>query len=133
VDRAALGSTVVGEGTKIDNLVQVGHNVTLGEHCILCGQVGIAGSTKVGSYVTMAGQVGVAGHLTIGNKATLGAQSGLMDDVPEGQTWLFTPAQPDRQVKRMFIAMQRLPELLRRVSELEKQLAEKEIGPGDNA
>jgi UDP-3-O-[3-hydroxymyristoyl] glucosamine N-acyltransferase len=128
VDRAALGSTVIGEGTKIDNLVQVGHNVTLGEHCILCGQVGIAGSTKVGDHVTLAGQVGVAGHLTIGNKATLGAQSGLMDDVPEGQTWLFTPAQPDRQVKRMFIAMQRLPELLRRVSELEKQLADKKPG-----
>jgi len=122
VDRAALGTTVIGKGTKIDNLVQVGHNVTLGEHCILCGQVGIAGSTKVGSYVTMAGQVGIAGHLTIGNKATLGAQSGLMNDVPEGQTWLYTPAQPDRQVKRMLIAMQRLPELLRRVSELEKQL-----------
>jgi UDP-3-O-[3-hydroxymyristoyl] glucosamine N-acyltransferase len=126
VDRAALGSTVIGKGTKIDNLVQVGHNVTLGEHCILCGQVGIAGSTKVGSYVTMAGQVGVAGHLSIGSKATLGAQSGVMHNVPDGETWLFSPAQPDRQVKRMLIAMQRLPELLRRVNELEKRLAEKE-------
>ena len=128
VDRAALGSTVVGKGTKIDNLVQVGHNVVLGEHNILCGQVGIAGSTKVGNYVTMAGQVGVAGHLTIGSKATLGAQSGVMHSVPEGETWLYSPAQPDRQVKRMLIAMQRLPELLRRVSALEKQLAEKESG-----
>jgi len=121
VDRAALGSTVVGKGTKIDNLVQVGHNVTLGEHCILCGQVGIAGSTKVGSYVTMAGQVGIAGHVAIGSKATLGAQSGVMTDVPEGETWLYSPAQPAREVKRMIIAMQRLPELLRRVSELEKK------------
>jgi UDP-3-O-[3-hydroxymyristoyl] glucosamine N-acyltransferase len=128
VDRAALGSTVVGKGTKIDNLVQVGHNVILGEHNILCGQVGVAGSVKVGNHVTMAGQVGVAGHLTIGNKATLGAQSGVMHDVPDGQTWLYSPAQPDRQVKRMLIAMQRLPELLRRVSELEKRLAEKEGG-----
>ena len=128
VDRAALGSTVVGKGTKIDNLVQVGHNVVLGEHNILCGQVGIAGSTKVGNHVTMAGQVGVAGHLTIGSKATLGAQSGVMHSVPEGETWLYSPAQPDRQVKRMLIAMQRLPELLRRVSALEKRLVGKESG-----
>ena len=126
VDRAALGSTLVGKGTKIDNLVQVGHNVILGEHNILCGQVGVAGSVKVGNNVTMAGQVGVAGHLTIGNKATLGAQSGVMHDVPDGETWLYSPAQPDRQVKRMLIAMQRLPELLRRVSALEKQSASTE-------
>jgi len=126
VDRAALGSTIVGKGTKIDNLVQVGHNVILGEHNILCGQVGVAGSVKAGNHVTMAGQVGVAGHLTIGDKATLGAQSGVMHNVPDGETWLYSPAQPDRQVKRMLIAMQRLPELLRRVSQLEKQLAEKE-------
>lgn len=122
VDRATLGSTIIGQGTKIDNLVQVGHNVTVGEHTILCGQVGIAGSTKVGSYVTMAGQVGVAGHLKIGNKVMLGAQSGLMNDVPDGENWLYTPAQPMREVKRMIIAMQRLPELLRRVNELEKRL-----------
>jgi len=120
VDRATLGSTVVGKGSKIDNFVQVGHNVVLGEHCILCGQVGIAGSTKVGNYVTMAGQVGIAGHVTIGSKATLGAQSGVMTDVPEGETWLFAPAQPARQVKRMIIAMQRLPELLQRVNKLER-------------
>jgi UDP-3-O-[3-hydroxymyristoyl] glucosamine N-acyltransferase len=131
VDRATLGSTIVGKGTKIDNMVQVGHNVILGEHNILCGQVGIAGSTKVGNSVTMAGQVGVAGHLTIGNKATLGAQSGVMHDVPDGQTWLYSPAQPDRQVKRMLIAMQRLPELLRRVSQLEKQLASTEKHKGE--
>jgi UDP-3-O-[3-hydroxymyristoyl] glucosamine N-acyltransferase len=131
VDRATLGSTIVGKGTKIDNMVQVGHNVILGEHNILCGQVGIAGSTKVGNSVTMAGQVGVAGHLTIGNKATLGAQSGVMHDVPDGQTWLYSPAQPDRQVKRMLIAMQRLPELLRRVSELERQLASTEKHKGE--
>jgi UDP-3-O-[3-hydroxymyristoyl] glucosamine N-acyltransferase len=130
VDRAALGSTVVGKGTKIDNLVQVGHNVILGEHCILCGQAGIAGSTRVGNYVTMAGQVGVAGHLTIGHKATLGAQAGVMNDVPDGETWLHSPAQPDRQVKRVLIAMRRLPDLLRRVNELEKRLIGKE-GSGE--
>ena len=128
VDRGALGSTVIGKGTKIDNLVQIGHNVVLGEHCILCGQAGIAGSSKVGSYVTMAGQAGLAGHLTIGNKVTVGAQSGVMHDIPDGQTWLGAPAQPDRQMKRVMIALQRLPDLLRRVNGLEKQLAEKQNG-----
>lgn len=123
IDRAALGSTVIGRGTKIDNLVQIGHNVLLGEHCILCGQVGLAGSTKVGNYVTMAGQAGLAGHLTIGSKVTIGAQSGVMHDIPDGQTWLGAPAQPDRQMKRVLLSLQRLPDLLRRVSELEKQLA----------
>lgn len=124
IDRAALGSTVIGKGTKIDNLVQIGHNVLLGEHCILCGQVGLAGSTKVGSNVTIAGQAGLAGHIKIGDRATIGAQSGVMHDIPAGQTWLGAPAQPDKQMKRVLIALQRLPELVRRVGELEKQLAE---------
>lgn len=123
IDRGALGSTVVGRGTKVDNLVQVGHNTVLGEHCILCGQVGIAGSTKVGNYTTLAGQVGLGGHITIGNKVTVGAQSGVMHDIPDGQMWLGAPAQPDRQAKRMMIAMQRLPDLLHRVADLEKRLS----------
>jgi UDP-3-O-[3-hydroxymyristoyl] glucosamine N-acyltransferase len=122
IDRGALGSTIIGRGTKIDNLVQIGHNVVLGEHCILCGQVGVAGSTKVGSYTTMAGQVGVAGHLTIGSKVTLGAQAGVMNNVPDGEKWLGAPAQPDRDMKRIFVALQRLPELSKRINELEKQL-----------
>jgi UDP-3-O-[3-hydroxymyristoyl] glucosamine N-acyltransferase len=126
IDRAALGSTVIGKGTKIDNLVQVGHNTVIGEHCIVCGQVGIAGSTKVGSHVTLAGQVGLGGHLQIGNKVTVGAQAGVMHDIPEGQMWLGSPAQPDRQTKRMMIAMQRLPDLLHKVAQLEKRLAEVE-------
>jgi UDP-3-O-[3-hydroxymyristoyl] glucosamine N-acyltransferase len=128
IDRAALGSTVIGKGTKIDNLVQVGHNVVLGEHCILCGQVGIAGSTKVGRYVTMAGQAGLAGHLTVGDQVTVGAQAGVMHDIPTGQKWLGAPAQPDRQMKRVFLALQRLPELLQRVHQLEKRLG---ANPGD--
>ena len=123
VDRGALGSTTVGKGTKIDNLCQIGHNVTLGEHNILCSFVGVSGSTKSGHYVTFAGQVGVAGHLKIGNQVTLGAQSGVMHDVPDREKWLGSPAQPDKQAKRMIIAMQRLPELIRRVAELERQLA----------
>ena len=122
IDRATLGATVIGQGTKIDNLVQVGHNVELGPHCLLCGQAGIAGSTKVGSYVTLAGQAGVAGHLNLGNQVTIGAQAGVMHSIPDGEKWLGTPAQPDRRMKRVFIALQRLPELLHRVHELEKRL-----------
>jgi UDP-3-O-[3-hydroxymyristoyl] glucosamine N-acyltransferase len=122
IDRGALGSTIIGRGTKIDNLVQIAHNVVLGEHCIIVSQVGIAGSTQVGKYVTMAGQVGVAGHLKIGNQVTIAAQSGLMNHIPDGEKWLGTPAMPDRQMKRIFIGWQRLPELLLRVSELEKRL-----------
>jgi len=128
IDRAALGSTVIGQGSKIDNLVQVGHNVALGEHCILCGQAGIAGSTKVGRYVTMAGQAGVAGHLKIGDQVTIGAQAGVMNHIPDGEKWLGSPAQPDRQMKRVFIAMQRLPELRQRLHHLEQRLAEAKGG-----
>ena len=122
IDRAALGATIIGRGTKIDNLVQIAHNVVLGEHCIIVAQVGIAGSTKIGNGVTIAGQVGVAGHLRIGDQVVVGAQSGVMNSVPEGQKWLGTPAMPDRIAKRQYLAIERLPELLRRVSELERRL-----------
>ncbi|MCX7872654.1 MAG: UDP-3-O-(3-hydroxymyristoyl)glucosamine N-acyltransferase [Verrucomicrobiae bacterium] len=124
VDRGALGSTIIRKGTKVDNLVQIAHNVEIGEHCILVAQVGIAGSTKLGNYVTLAGQVGVAGHLTIGDGAILAAKSGLMHNVPPGEKWMGIPAQPDNQMKRIFISMQRLPDLLKRVDELEKKLVE---------
>jgi UDP-3-O-[3-hydroxymyristoyl] glucosamine N-acyltransferase len=120
IDRAALGATVIGKGTKIDNLVQIAHNVTIGEHCIIVAQVGIAGSTKIGNHTTIAGQVGIAGHLRIGDNVTIAAQSGVMNHIPEGQKWMGSPAQPDRVTKRQLLAMERLPELLRRVHELEK-------------
>ena len=122
IDRGALGPTIIGKGTKIDNLVQIGHNVTFGEHCLVVSQAGIAGSTKLGSYVVLGGQVGLAGHLKIGDRVTVAAQSGVMHDIPDVQKWIWTPAQPDRQAKRQMIAMQQLPDLLRRVSELEKKL-----------
>jgi UDP-3-O-[3-hydroxymyristoyl] glucosamine N-acyltransferase len=122
IDRAALGATVIGRGTKIDNLVQIAHNVTIGEHCIVVAQVGIAGSTKIGNYVTIAGQVGVAGHLRIADRVTIAAQSGVMHPIPEGQKWMGSPAGPDRVMKRQYLAMERLPELLRRVQELERRL-----------
>jgi UDP-3-O-[3-hydroxymyristoyl] glucosamine N-acyltransferase len=126
IDRAALGATVIGRGTKIDNLVQIAHNVSIGEHCIVVAQVGIAGSTKIGNYVTLAGQVGIAGHLRIADKVTIAAQSGVMNHIPEGQKWMGSPAQPDRVTKRQLLAIERLPELLRRVQELERRLGTEE-------
>ncbi|HEY3761398.1 MAG TPA: UDP-3-O-(3-hydroxymyristoyl)glucosamine N-acyltransferase [Verrucomicrobiae bacterium] len=126
VDRGALGSTVIGKGTKIDNLVQVAHNVKIGEHCIICGQTGIAGSTQIGNYTVVASQGGIAGHLKIGNQVTIAAKSGVMHDIPDGQKWLGMPAQPDKQAKRIVIATQLLPELLKRVAALEKKSGPKE-------
>ena len=121
VDRAALGSTVIGRGSKIDNLVQIAHNVVVGEGCLLVAQVGIAGSTKLGNFVVMGGQVGVIGHLKIGNQVTVAAQSGVVNDIPDGEKWFGTPAGPDRDTKRQIIALRRLPDLLRRLGQLEKQ------------
>jgi UDP-3-O-[3-hydroxymyristoyl] glucosamine N-acyltransferase len=122
IDRGALGPTIIGRGSKIDNLVQIAHNVTLGEHCLVVSQAGIAGSTKLGNYVVLGGQVGLAGHLKIGNHVSIAAQSGVMHNIPDGETWFGYPAQRDRQTKRQMIAVQQLPELLRRVAELEKKL-----------
>ncbi len=133
VDRGALGPTIVGKGTKIDNLVQIAHNVTLGEHCIIVSQAGIAGSTKLGNYVVLGGQVGLAGHLRIGNRVSVAAQSGVMNNIPDGEKWIWTPAQPDRQAKRQMIALQQLPELFRRVKELEKKLGLKPEPPAPPA
>ena len=125
IDRGALGPTVIGNGTKIDNLVQIAHNVEIGEGTLIISQVGISGSTKLGKYVVLAGQVGIAGHLKIGNQAIVAAKSGLMHDIPDGGKWMGIPAQPDKQTKRQMIAIQRLPDLLHRVAELEKKLGGK--------
>jgi UDP-3-O-[3-hydroxymyristoyl] glucosamine N-acyltransferase len=125
IDRGALGPTLIGRGAKIDNLVQIAHNVTIGEHCLVVAQVGIAGSTRVGNYTTLAGQSGVAGHLKIGDRVILAAQSGVMNDIPDGGKWLGSPAQPDRETKRQIIALRQLPALIRRVGELERRLVEK--------
>ena len=124
IDRAALGSTVIGQGTKIDNLVHVAHNVVMGRHCLVMGQSGFAGSTRLGDYCVIASQSGIAGHLKLGTQATVGAKSGVMRDVPDKGTVLGIPAMPDRQMKRQFIAVQQLPEMIRRMRELEKQVAE---------
>ena len=125
IDRGALGSTVIGKGTKIDNLVHIAHNVEIGEGSLILGQVGIAGSTKFGKYVVLAGQAGIAGHLKIGDRVTVSAQSGVMHNIPAGEKWFGYPAQPDKDFKRQMIAIHRLPELLKRVAELEKQSGKK--------
>jgi UDP-3-O-[3-hydroxymyristoyl] glucosamine N-acyltransferase len=121
VDRGALGPTIIGRGTKIDNLVQIAHNVTIGEHCLVVAQAGIAGSTKLGNFVTLAGQAGLAGHLKVGHRVIVAAQAGVMHDIPDGERWLGAPAQPDRKAKRQILAAQQLPELIRRVADLERR------------
>ena len=122
VDRAALSSTVLDDGTCLDNLVQVGHNVRLGKDCLIVSQVGISGSTHVGDNVTMAGQAGVAGHLRIGNGVTIGSQSGIAKDIPDGQTVGGTPAVDYTTFMRTLALMPRFPELFKRLSKLEKEL-----------
>ena len=124
IDRGTLGATVIGEGTKIDNLVHVAHNVVIGRHCLIMGQVGFAGSTTLGDYVVVASQSGIADHLRLGHQAVIGAKSGVMRDVADGGRVLGSPAAPDKQAKRQMIALQQLPELLHRMRDLEKQVLE---------
>jgi UDP-3-O-[3-hydroxymyristoyl] glucosamine N-acyltransferase len=124
IDRAALGSTVIGAGTKIDNLVHVAHNVVMGRHCLVMGQCGFAGSVRLGDYVVIASQSGIAGHLKLGTQATVGAKSGVMRDVGDKETVLGIPAGPHREYKRQVIAQQQLPELIRRMRTLEKKVEE---------
>ena len=122
VDRATLGSTVVGRGVQVDNLVQIAHNVQVGPLSILVAQVGIAGSTKLGAGVIAAGQVGIIGHLTIGDGAKLGAQCGVIGDVEAGATLLGSPAVDKGEHLRAQVAVRRVPELLKKVRELEKKI-----------
>jgi UDP-3-O-[3-hydroxymyristoyl] glucosamine N-acyltransferase len=123
IDRGALGSTIIGQGTKIDNLVHVAHNVVIGPNCLLMGQSGLAGSTHLGAYCVVASQSGIAGHLKMGNQSMIGAKSGVMRDVPDKGRVVGIPALPDIQAKRQWIATAQLPELIKRVRELEKQMA----------
>ncbi|PYM48917.1 MAG: UDP-3-O-(3-hydroxymyristoyl)glucosamine N-acyltransferase [Candidatus Rokuibacteriota bacterium] len=130
VDRATLGQTIIRRGTKIDNLVQIGHNVEIGEHSIIVAQVGISGSCRVGRGVVLAGQVGVADHLTIGDGAVVAAQSGLARDVAPGEKVFGTPARPLIEAKRIFVLEGELPELARRLRSAERRLAQLEARLG---
>lgn len=123
VDRARYGRTWIGAGTKIDNLVQIGHNVVIGRHCILVACVAIAGSVVIADYVVIGAQVGIAGHVTIGPQAQLGARCGVTKDLPGGQTYLGFPAVPAEKEKRKLAGVSRLEKLNARVRALEKMLA----------
>lgn len=123
VDRATVGETRIGRGTKVDDLVLIGHASQVGSDTMLCGQVGLAGSTKIGNGCILAGQVGTAGHLTVGDATVITAQSGVPNDVPARSLYSGYPAVPNRDWLKMMAALNRLPELQRRVQQLEEQLA----------
>jgi UDP-3-O-[3-hydroxymyristoyl] glucosamine N-acyltransferase len=128
IDRATFETTRIGEGTKIDNLVMIGHNNQIGRHNLLCGQVGIAGSCKTGDYVVMAGQAGIKDNTEIGDRVVVGAQAGVHRNIPAGQNVLGSPAIPVREQRRLFQLIARLPELQRQLRELAARLAA--LAPG---
>jgi len=123
VDRATLGETVIGRGTKVDNLVQVGHNVQIGHDTILVSQVGISGSVQIGHHATLAGQVGVAGHLSIGDQVVVGGQAGVTKDIATGQVVSGFPAMPHKEWLKVQAALRHLPELRKEVAALKEKLA----------
>ncbi|TAJ97812.1 MAG: UDP-3-O-(3-hydroxymyristoyl)glucosamine N-acyltransferase [Candidatus Manganitrophaceae bacterium] len=122
VDRATLGNTIVGAGTKVDNLVQIGHNVVIGDDSILVAQVGISGSAKIGRHVTLAGQVGVAGHLTIGDNVVVGGKSGVTKDIPAGENVSGFPPLPHKTWLKAQASFPHLPELRERIKALEREV-----------
>ncbi len=133
IDRGTYGATVIGEGTKIDNLVMIAHNCRIGRHNLICSQVGVAGSTTTGDYVVMAGQVGVRDHVHIGTGAVLGAKAGVSGDVRDGVRMLGTPAVPEREQKLLFAAISKLPEMRKQLRELTRQVDALANRPGDAA
>ncbi|NDV61379.1 UDP-3-O-(3-hydroxymyristoyl)glucosamine N-acyltransferase [Puniceicoccales bacterium CK1056] len=122
IDRARFSETRIGEGTKIDNLVQIGHNVKVGKHCIICACIGISGSAELGNFVVLAGQVGIAGHLKIGDGVTATGQSGITKDIPPGTVLSGTPARPHREELRKQVLLKKLPELAERLKAIEDKL-----------
>ncbi len=126
VDRATLGETVIGRGSKIDNLVQVAHNVKVGALSIICAQVGVSGSAEIGSGVVLAGQVGVVGHIRVGNLAKVGAQSGVAQSVPDGAVVSGTPAFEHREWLKATRALERFAEVVKEVRHLRRRVEELE-------
>ncbi len=120
IDRARFGRTWIGAGTKIDNLVQIAHNVIVGKHCLLVSQCGISGSTRLGNYVTLAGQVGVVGHIELGDQVTVGAQGGVSKSLPAAGVYWGSPTQPMRDALETAARARRLPKLFERVKKLEQ-------------
>jgi UDP-3-O-[3-hydroxymyristoyl] glucosamine N-acyltransferase len=129
IDRARFGETVIGEGTKIDNQVQIGHNVLIGKHCIIVAQTGISGSTRIGDYVVLAAQCGVAGHLTIADRVTFGGRSGVISSIDEpGGTYFGYPARTLKEDRRDSMRVKQLGNLLKRVKDLEARIGRTEEG-----
>lgn len=124
VDRARFGRTVIGDGCKLDNQIQIGHNVTLGKHVVICAQSGIAGSTHVGNYVTIAAQCGITGHIKIEDKVVVAARSGVIGDLETGKTYWGAPAVPYGEAARQFAAMRKLPEAFKELRALKAKAEE---------
>ena len=121
VDRAQTGSTTIGQGTKLDNLVQIGHNCRIGKHCAIAAQTGMAGTTSVGDYVKIAGQVGTRGHMHIGSRSTVAGQAGVWGDVPDGAIVSGNPARDHRESLRTEVMLRKLPKVIARVDALERE------------
>ena len=122
IDRASIGTTVVGEGTKMDNHVQIGHNCKIGKHNLFCAHVGIAGSCRTGDFVVMGGQVGIADHVEIGDRAVLGAKTGVMHPIAADETVLGSPAQPIKKQMQIWAATIKLPDLRKQIKRLENSM-----------
>ncbi len=132
IDRGSLGTTLIGAGTKIDNLVQIAHNVGIGRHCVIAAQTGISGSAEIGDFVVMGGQVGVGDHVRIGDRAVIGGQAGILPgkEVRKGATLWGTPARPLAEFKRMYSHLSNLPKLAQKVKELSRKAS---AGSGSRA
>ena len=122
IDRAVMGSTVIGKGVKLDNLIQIAHNVEVGNHTVMASQVGISGSTKIGKQCVFGGQVGLAGHLKIEDNVKFGAQSGIMSNIKEGAEIIGSPAIPIKNFYRSSVIFRKLPEMYKQLSQLEKEI-----------
>jgi UDP-3-O-[3-hydroxymyristoyl] glucosamine N-acyltransferase len=130
IDRGTYGATSIGEGTKIDNLVQIAHNCRIGKHNLICAQVGIAGSTSTGDYVVIGGQAGLRDHVHIGNGARLSAMAGITNNVPDGVCMLGVPATPERDQKLQLAAMSKLPEMRREFKALRRAVSDLQKAAG---
>jgi len=126
IERATLGDTIIGKGTKVGDMVAIGHGAKIGPHCFLVPQVGISGSVVLGHHCVLGGQVGLVGHIKIGNMVTIGAQSGVANDIPDGATVLGSPAIEANKAKRVYASIQHLPEMRKSIRQLEKRLGELE-------
>lgn len=123
IDRGAIGATVIGEGTKIDNLVQIAHNCEIGNHNVFASQVGLAGSCSTGDYVRLGGQVGIKDHVHMHTGCSVGAKGGVHKDIPAGETWIGYPATPEAEQKRLVFSLKRVPEMRDQVKAMEQKLA----------